>query len=210
MILCDNRGRCRHAPRELRCMACQALERELPLGMRVEVILELAGLKVVPTMTTPLTWGKKPLPIWTVRTSKPEEHALLIALGRDSAWSRYEGAPTYYSFWTDPSLKIANALLMQRHLSPIDKARLQDMDKRVRTRRDQLYAIYLDTYTELMARRVVGNALTSWPRSNLLPEALARACGVEDAQAGASPRSRLDLAAYLRARLDVLDEEEGV
>jgi hypothetical protein len=132
-----------------------------------------------------------------------------VALGGDSAWSRYEGAPTYYSFWTDPSLKIANALLMQRHLGPIDRARLQDMDRRVRTRRDQLYAIYLDTYTELVARRVVGNALTSWPRSNLLPEALARACGVEDAQVGASPRSRLDLVAYLRARLDVPDEEEG-
>lgn len=209
MILCDNRSRCRHAPFELRCPACQGLERELPLGMSVQTVLVLSGIVVRPGMTTPRTPGKKPIPVWTVRTDRSEEKELLVALGGDSAWARYEGASVCYSFWTDPSLKIANATLMQRHLSPIDKARLQDMDKRVRTRRDQLYAIYLDTYTELMARRVVGNALTSWPRSNLLPEALARACGVEDAQAGASPRSRLDLAAYLRARLDVLDEEEG-
>ena len=219
MILCDNRGRCRHAPRELRCLACQGLERELPLGMSVQVVLALSGLVVKPGMTTPRTPGKKPIPVWSVRTDKSAEKELLVALGGDSAWSRYEpqdhalrahmnqGAPTYYSFWTDPSLKIANALLLQRHLNPAEQAQMQDMDKRTRVRRDQLYAIYLDAYTELMARRVLSPGLTGWSRSAGLPEALARACAVEDAQAGVSPRSRLAVADYIRQRLDVLDEE---
>lgn len=65
---------------------------------------ERAGLKVIPTMTTPSRPGKQPRPVWNVIGSFGNHREMLIALG--GSW--YRGA---FSFWEDPAASIEAALL---------------------------------------------------------------------------------------------------
>lgn len=65
---------------------------------------ERAGLKVIPTMTTPSRPGKQPRPVWNVVGSFGNHREMLIALG--GSW--YRGA---FSFWEDPAASIEAALL---------------------------------------------------------------------------------------------------